>query len=80
MPDISAWHVPKGRDPASVPSLGSQSFLDKAKLAVEKLVERVGFLGILACASVSVPGLLPFLSAPGSSAFHCFKRKTFEDA
>ncbi|CAN8016100.1 unnamed protein product, partial [Ixodes persulcatus] len=31
------------------------SFLDKAKLAVEKLVERVGFLGILACASIPNP-------------------------
>ena len=29
------------------------SFLDRAKLSVEKLVERVGFFGILACASVS---------------------------
>lgn len=29
------------------------SFIDRAKLSVEKLVERVGFLGILACASVS---------------------------
>ncbi|XP_075540626.1 transport and Golgi organization 5 isoform X1 [Dermacentor variabilis] len=31
------------------------SILDKAKLAVEKLVERVGFLGILACASIPNP-------------------------
>lgn len=31
------------------------SFLDRAKLAVEKLVERVGFLGILACASIPNP-------------------------
>ncbi|XP_013787248.1 vacuole membrane protein 1-like, partial [Limulus polyphemus] len=31
------------------------STLDKAKLAVEKLVERVGFLGILACASIPNP-------------------------
>lgn len=31
------------------------SVLDKAKLAVEKLVERVGFLGILACASIPNP-------------------------
>lgn len=29
------------------------SFIDRAKLSVEKLVERVGFFGILACASVS---------------------------
>lgn len=29
------------------------SWLDRAKLSVEKLVERVGFMGILACASVS---------------------------
>uniref|UniRef100_A0A1W7R9A1 Vacuole membrane protein 1 n=1 Tax=Hadrurus spadix TaxID=141984 RepID=A0A1W7R9A1_9SCOR len=32
-----------------------QSFLDKAKLTVEKLVERVGFFGILACASIPNP-------------------------
>lgn len=31
-----------------------QSFYDRAKIGVEKLVERVGFLGILACASVSI--------------------------
>lgn len=29
------------------------SWLDRAKLSVEKLVEKVGFFGILACASVS---------------------------
>ncbi|CAM1325785.1 VMP1 (predicted) [Pycnogonum litorale] len=33
----------------------NQSFLDRAKLAVEKLVERVGFFGILACASIPNP-------------------------
>lgn len=31
------------------------SFLDRAKLSVEKLVERVGFFGILACASIPNP-------------------------
>ena len=30
---------------------------DRAKLGVEKLVERVGFFGILACASVSIPAI-----------------------
>lgn len=30
-----------------------QHWMDRAKLAVEKIVERVGFLGILICASVS---------------------------
>lgn len=30
-----------------------QSWFDRAKLGVERLVERVGFFGILACASVS---------------------------
>lgn len=28
--------------------------LDRAKVAMEKIVERIGFLGILACASVSL--------------------------
>lgn len=32
-----------------------QSIYDRAKLAVEKLVERAGFLGILACASIPNP-------------------------
>ncbi|XP_054712005.1 vacuole membrane protein 1-like isoform X2 [Uloborus diversus] len=32
-----------------------QSVLDRAKLTVEKLVERVGFFGILACASIPNP-------------------------
>nr|XP_042904591.1 vacuole membrane protein 1 [Parasteatoda tepidariorum] len=32
-----------------------QSFYDRAKLAVQKLVERVGFFGILACASIPNP-------------------------
>lgn len=32
--------------------------LDRAKVAMEKIVERIGFLGILACASVSVVGVL----------------------
>lgn len=32
---------------------GKLNWLDRAKLAMEKTVERVGFLGILACASVS---------------------------
>ncbi|XP_067136777.1 vacuole membrane protein 1-like isoform X1 [Centruroides vittatus] len=32
-----------------------QSFIDKTKLAIEKLVERVGFFGILACASIPNP-------------------------
>ncbi|XP_068241854.1 vacuole membrane protein 1 isoform X1 [Palaemon carinicauda] len=31
------------------------SFIDRAKLSVEKLVERVGFFGILACASIPNP-------------------------
>ncbi|XP_018017043.1 vacuole membrane protein 1 isoform X2 [Hyalella azteca] len=31
------------------------SWLDRAKLSVEKLVERVGFFGILACASIPNP-------------------------
>lgn len=31
------------------------SLLDRAKLAVERLVQRVGFLGILACASIPNP-------------------------
>ena len=30
-----------------------QTFLEKAKLGVHNLVQRVGFFGILACASVS---------------------------
>ena len=30
-----------------------QNWFDRAKLGIEKLVERVGFFGILACASVS---------------------------
>lgn len=30
------------------------NILDRAKLSMEKVVERVGFLGILACASVSI--------------------------
>ena len=29
-----------------------QNMFDRAKLAIERVVERVGFLGILACASV----------------------------
>lgn len=29
------------------------NILDRAKVAMERIVERVGFLGILACASVS---------------------------
>lgn len=32
-----------------------QSLYDRAKLGVEKIVERVGFLGILACASIPNP-------------------------
>ncbi|XP_035215888.1 vacuole membrane protein 1-like isoform X2 [Stegodyphus dumicola] len=32
-----------------------QSFCDRAKLTIEKLVERVGFFGILACASIPNP-------------------------
>ena len=31
-----------------------QSLFDRAKVGVEKLVEKVGFFGILACASVSL--------------------------
>lgn len=31
----------------------SQTLVERAKLGVEKLVEKVGFFGILACASVS---------------------------
>jgi len=31
-----------------------QTHLDRAKLLVERLVEKVGFFGILACASVSI--------------------------
>lgn len=31
------------------------SFIDRAKLSIEKLVERVGFFGILACASIPNP-------------------------
>lgn len=34
---------------------GGQSVLDKAKVVVQKLVEKVGFLGILACASIPNP-------------------------
>ncbi|KAK3888257.1 hypothetical protein Pcinc_007675 [Petrolisthes cinctipes] len=34
---------------------GEASWLDRAKLSVEKLVERVGFFGILACASIPNP-------------------------
>lgn len=30
------------------------NILDRAKLSMEKIVERVGFLGILLCASVSI--------------------------
>ena len=30
------------------------NWFDRAKLGIEKLVERVGFFGILACASVSI--------------------------
>lgn len=38
---------------------GEASWLDRAKLSVEKLVERVGFFGILACASVSLRKVCP---------------------
>ena len=31
-----------------------QTHLDRVKLFVERLVEKVGFFGILACASVSI--------------------------
>ena len=31
-----------------------QSFLEKAKLSVHQLVQKVGFFGILLCASVSI--------------------------
>ncbi|GFS56781.1 vacuole membrane protein 1 [Trichonephila inaurata madagascariensis] len=34
---------------------GEQSFYDRAKITVQKLVERVGFFGILACASIPNP-------------------------
>ena len=33
--------------------LSLQNWFDRAKLGIERLVERVGFFGILACASVS---------------------------
>merc|ERR1719369_1769643 len=33
----------------------NMSFIDRAKLAVEGIVERVGFFGILACASIPNP-------------------------
>jgi len=36
-------------------SMEGLSLLDRAKLGVERLVERVGFLGILACASIPNP-------------------------
>lgn len=32
----------------------AQNVIDRAKIAVERIVEKVGFLGILACASVSI--------------------------
>ncbi|XP_055935579.1 vacuole membrane protein 1-like isoform X2 [Argiope bruennichi] len=34
---------------------GEQSFYDRAKLTIQNLVERVGFFGILACASIPNP-------------------------
>ena len=34
------------------------SWVDRAKLSVEKLVEKVGFFGILACASVCLSNLI----------------------
>ena len=37
------------------------SSFDRAKLKVENIVEKMGFFGILACASVSVVALLKFL-------------------
>lgn len=36
------------------------SLLDRAKVSMERVVERIGFLGILACASVSKPKLVLF--------------------
>ena len=40
------------RSPSIKVLLVFQNWFDRAKLAIEKLVERVGFVGILACASV----------------------------
>ena len=40
------------RSPSLKLLLVFQNWFDRAKLAIEKLVERVGFVGILACASV----------------------------
>lgn len=47
-----------------------QDFATRAKVAVQKLIQRVGFFGILACASVSPITLTIY--------FHIHKKNTFK--
>ena len=48
-----------------------QSWFDRAKLGVERLVERVGFFGILACASVS-PTIFRFFFSNTAQIFQLY--------